>query len=131
MNTSVPSATTGMLRTDGAYVHYEVRGDGPPLVLVGCPMDATAFAPLAELLAVDYTVITTDPRGINRSTVDDIDADVTPEELADDLAQLLQHLDLGPATVVGSSGGAVTALALAQGRDAAAVGRGRPPTLLG
>lgn len=116
MNTSVPSATTGMLRTDGAYVHYEVRGDGPPLVLVGCPMDATAFAPLAELLAVDYTVITTDPRGINRSTVDDIDADVTPEELADDLAQLLQHLDLGPATVVGSSGGAVTALALAQTR---------------
>jgi pimeloyl-ACP methyl ester carboxylesterase len=81
MNTS---AKSGMLHTAGACVHYEIRGDGPPLVLIGCPMDATAFAPLAEVLA--------------------------------DLVQLLQHLDVGPAALFGSSGGAVTALALAQSR---------------
>jgi len=28
-------------------------------------MDATSFAPLADLLAADHTVLTTDPRGIN------------------------------------------------------------------
>ncbi len=93
--------------TTGAHLYYEVRGAGPGLLLVGCPMDATAFAPLADLLAVDHTVITTDPRGINRSSVDDPDQDVTPEMLAEDLSQLLNHLNLGPVAVFGSSGGAV------------------------
>jgi len=103
-----------VLATTGAHMYYEVRGDGPGVLLVGCPMDATAFAPLADLLAVDHTVITTDPRGINRSSVDDPDQDVTPEMLADDLSQLLNHLSLGPVAVFGSSGGAVSVLALAQ-----------------
>ena len=103
-----------MLRTTGAHVYYEVRGDGPGVLLAGCPMDATAFAPLADLLAVNHTVITTDPRGINRSSVDDPDQDVTPEMLADDLSHLLNHLSLGPVAMFGSSGGAVSALALVQ-----------------
>lgn len=102
----------GRLRIADADLHYEVRGTGPLVVLVGCPMDASAFEPLAEQLTADHTVITTDPRGINRSTVDDPDRDVTPEMLADDLSRLLSHLDAGPATVFGSSGGAVSALAL-------------------
>ena len=116
LNSSEVASKTGRLATVGASVYYEVRGDGPPLVLVGCPMDATAFAAVADLFAVDHTVITTDPRGINRSTVADPDADVAPAALADDLAAVLEHLDLGPAAVFGSSGGAVTALALAQAR---------------
>ena len=76
----------------------------------------TAFAPLAELLAADHRVLTTDPRGVNRSPMADPDQDSTPELRADDLSRLLTHLDAGPATVFGSSGGAVTALALAQQR---------------
>jgi pimeloyl-ACP methyl ester carboxylesterase len=91
-----------------------VRGNGPLVVLVGAPMDASAFAPAADLLAADHTVLTTDPRGINRSVVDDPDQDSTPEMRADDLARLVAHLDAGPAAVFGSSGGAVSALALAQ-----------------
>ena len=50
-----------------AELYYEVRGTGPLLVLVGAPMDAGWFAPLADLLADDYTVLTTDPRGVKRS----------------------------------------------------------------
>lgn len=84
------------------------------LVLVGAPMDARSIAPLADLLATDHTVLTTDPRGINRSPVDDPDQESTPQLRADDLSLLLNQLDCGPAAVVGSSGGAVTALALAQ-----------------
>ena len=113
-HTPPDSTVNTMLRTNGAHVYFEVRGDGPGVLLVGCPMDATAFAPLADLLAVHHTVITTDPRGINRSSVDDPDQDVTPEMLADDLSLLLNHLSLGPVSVFGSSGGAVSALALAQ-----------------
>jgi pimeloyl-ACP methyl ester carboxylesterase len=108
--------TTATLDVPGARLHYEVRGTGPLVVLVGAPMDAASFAPLADLLAVDHTVLTTDPRGIRRSRVDDPDRDSTPEARAEDLARLITPLDAGPATVLGSSGGAVTALALVQAR---------------
>jgi pimeloyl-ACP methyl ester carboxylesterase len=108
--------TTSTLEVPGARLYYEVRGAGPLLVLVGAPMDARSFAPLADLLAADHTVLTTDPRGIRRSPVDDPDRDSTPELRADDLARLITALDAGPATVLGSSGGAVTALALVQAR---------------
>ncbi|MEV0055781.1 alpha/beta hydrolase [Saccharopolyspora shandongensis] len=114
MNHATAPVTVDTLRVPGAQLHYEVRGQGPLVVLVGAPMDARAFAPLAALLAADHTVLTTDPRGINRSRVDDPDQDSTPEMRADDLARLLTHLDAGPAAVLGSSGGAVSALALAQ-----------------
>ncbi|MGH3942538.1 MAG: alpha/beta fold hydrolase [Pseudonocardiaceae bacterium] len=107
-------ATVETLRVPDALLHYEVRGQGSLVVLVGAPMDARSFAPLADRLATDHTVLTTDPRGINRSLVDDPDRDSTPEMRADDLARLLTHLDAGPAAVLGSSGGAVSALALVQ-----------------
>jgi pimeloyl-ACP methyl ester carboxylesterase len=110
------TVTAETLRVSDALLHYEVRGAGPLVVLVGAPMDARPFAPLADLLATDHLVLTTDPRGINRSTVDDPDADSTPELRADDLARLIIHLDAGQAAVLGSSGGAVSALALAQAR---------------
>jgi pimeloyl-ACP methyl ester carboxylesterase len=95
-------------------LYYEVRGTGPLVVLVGAPMDAGAFGPLADLLADDYTVLTTDPRGINRSAVEDPDQDSTPEMRGDDLSRLMARVDAGPAVVLGSSGGAVSALALVQ-----------------
>ena len=106
--------TVSTLAVPDGRLHYEVRGSGPLVVLVGAPMDADAFAPLADLLAVDHTVLTTDPRGIHRSPLDDSDQDSTPELRADDLARLIAHLDAGPSTVFGSSGGAVSALALVQ-----------------
>ena len=108
------SVTTGTLRVPDARLYYEVRGSGPLVVLVGAPMNAAAFAPLADRLAADHTVLTTDPRGITRSSVDDRDRDSTPEMRADDLVRLIRHVDAGPATVLGSSGGAVSALALVQ-----------------
>ena len=107
-----PTART--LEVPGARLYYEVRGQGPLVVLVGAPMDARPFGPLAELLAGDYTVLTTDPRGINRSPVDDPGQDSTPEMRADDLSRLVACVDAGPAVVLGSSGGAVSALALVQ-----------------
>ena len=107
-------ATVATLEVPGARLHYEVRGRGPLVVLVGAPMDATSFAPLADRLAVDHTVLTTDPRGINRSSVDAPAEDSTPDMRADDLSRILTHLDAGQAVVLGSSGGAVSALALAQ-----------------
>ncbi|WP_181782752.1 alpha/beta fold hydrolase [Pseudonocardia pini] len=102
------------LTVPDARLHHELRGTGSLVALVGAPMDADAFAPLAEILAADHTVLTADPRGVHRSRVADPDADSTPEQRADDLAALIAHADAGPAAVLGSSGGAVTALALAE-----------------
>lgn len=113
MATTTPTATA-MLRVEDAELHFELRGRGPLLALHAAPMGAASFTPLAELLAVDHTVLTSDPRGINRSRVDHPDRDVTPEMRADDLATLLRHVDVGPAALFGSSGGAVSALALTQ-----------------
>jgi len=110
------TTTARTLAVPGARLHHELRGDGPLLALVGSPMDARAFEALADLLAADHTVLTTDPRGINRSPLDDPEQDSTPELRADDLARLIEHVGGGPAAVLGSSGGAVTALALAQTR---------------
>lgn len=108
-----PVAARGVtLRTSGAQLYVESRGQGPAVMLVGCPMSAYEFAPLADVLARGCTVITMDPRGIGRSHVDDRNLDVTPEVLAEDMSSVLAAFATGPAAVFGSSGGAVAALAL-------------------
>lgn len=113
MDTST-RAVTATLQVAGAELYFELRGTGPLIALHAAPMDAASFTPLAELLAVDHTVLTCDPRGINRSRVDHRDRDVMPDLRAEDVAALLRHVDAGPATLFGSSGGAVSALALTQ-----------------
>ena len=123
--TLLPAArrsVTGMTITDGlitrsldvpgARLHYEVRGDGPLVLVIGSPMAAADFAPLAHALAGDHTVVTYDPRGLADSTIDDPRQDATPELRADDVAAIIDALGAGPADVFGSSGGAVTGLAL-------------------
>jgi len=81
-------------------------------MLIGHPMDSSGFAAMAPLLAGDHTVVTYDPRGFGRSTIDDRDQDAEPDLLADDVRRVLEAVGGGPARVFGSSGGAVTGLAL-------------------
>jgi pimeloyl-ACP methyl ester carboxylesterase len=107
---------TYTLDVPGAVLHYDVRdNDGarhPALLLVGAPMGASGFAPLAEQFD-DRMVVTYDPRGSERSQrTDGEPPGSTPGEHAEDLSLLIQALDAGPADVFGSSGGAVNALAL-------------------
>jgi pimeloyl-ACP methyl ester carboxylesterase len=107
---SVP--TSQFLDVPGARLYVEVQGSGPTLMLVGHPMGASGFAAIARLLAEDYTVVTHDPRGFARSTIDDPDQDARPHLLADDVRRVLEAVGDAPANVFGSSGGAVTGLAL-------------------
>src|SRR5579863_4116842 len=75
-------------------------------------MGASGFAPLAELFT-DRTVVTYDPRGSERSLrTDGQPPGSEPSEHAEDVRQLIQALDIGPADILGSSGGAVNGLAL-------------------
>ena len=81
---TLPStATTRSLTVPGARLHYEIRSSGPLLLVIGSPMASADFAPLADALAGDRTVITYDPRGHANSTVDDPEEDSTPERRAE------------------------------------------------
>src|SRR5439155_13283129 len=73
------SMKSNTIAVAGGRLYYEIRGDGPLLLIMGAPMDAAAFAPLADALAADHTVVTHDPRGISRSTLDDPEQDSTPD----------------------------------------------------
>ena len=81
-------AMTHTLDVPGAVLTYDVRkGDdssAPVLLLIGSPMGASGFVTLAGHLA-DCTVVTYDPRGVERSTKSDPGSPSTPGEHADDL----------------------------------------------
>jgi clorobiocin/coumermycin A biosynthesis protein CloN7/CouN7 len=106
------SPTGHSLDVPGARLYYEVQGSGPTLMLIGHPMGISGFAAIAPLLVDEYTVVTYDPRGFSRSTIEDEDQDGEPDLLADDVHRVLEAVGGGPARVFGSSGGAVTGLAL-------------------
>lgn len=106
--------TIGSLRVNGATLHYEVRGQGPLLLLIpGGTGGAASFDAIAGDLAAEYTVATYDPRGMSRSTLDDLDAEQHVAEHADDAFRMLELLSPGePALVFGGSSGAIAALHL-------------------
>jgi pimeloyl-ACP methyl ester carboxylesterase len=57
-----------LLAVNGAELYYEVRGSGPPVLLImGFTGDGGNFETLAELLADEFTVVTYDRRGNGRS----------------------------------------------------------------
>jgi pimeloyl-ACP methyl ester carboxylesterase len=109
------AVTTDYLAVPGARLYYEVSGSGPVLLLIpGGPVDADGFAPIVPFLKENYTVVRYDPRGISRSALDDPAAEVPVERHADDAQQLLLAIGDEPAYVLGSSGGAVIGVALAE-----------------
>lgn len=98
---------------NGANIHYELRGSGPPLLLIsGATGDAGQFERVADLLADEFTVVSYDRRGNSRSPRPEGWDTTSPDEQADDAAALLAALALGPAAVFGNSFGAIVALNL-------------------
>ncbi|MFE0099100.1 alpha/beta fold hydrolase [Streptomyces sp. NPDC059009] len=104
----------GTLPVSGATLHYEVRGQGPLLLLIpGGAGGAASFDGLADQLAAEYTVASYDPRGMSRSVLDDAEARQTVAEHAEDALRMLDLLSpREPARVFGLSAGAIVALRL-------------------
>lgn len=113
--TAAAEPTTHTLAVPGATLTYDVRTGGtnrdPALLMIGSPMGAAGFGTLARHF-VDRTVVTYDPRGVERSTKADPNSPSTPEQHADDLHRLIGALGGVPVDVFASSGGAVNALTL-------------------
>src|SRR5215469_9686324 len=97
--------------TDGTAIAYEVRGDGPTLVLIGGAFnDRNSAADLAQALSTRYTAVTYDRRGRGDS------GDTAPYAVDREIEDLEAVLDAagGSAFVFGHSSGAVLALDAAQ-----------------
>ena len=103
----------GLVDVNGAQIYYEIRGSGPPLLLImGLTGDAGWFESLAGLLAGQFTVITYDRRGNSRSPRPEGWTSTSVEEQAEDAAGLLSNLGFSPAIVFGNSLGAMILLEL-------------------
>jgi len=113
--TTQTETTTHTLEVPGAVLTYDIRRDNastkPVLLMIGSPMGAAGFGTLAGFFT-DRTVVTYDPRGVERSEKADPTTESTPDQHADDLHRIIAKLDGGPVDVFASSGGAVNALAL-------------------
>lgn len=104
--------TTGTLGVPGARLYYEVRGDGPLLVMVpGRKGTADSYRSVAVELSARYRVVTYDRRGFSRSRL--VGAQDYARRLAtdaEDVRRLVEHLSDEPAIVFGGSSGALVAL---------------------
>ncbi|WP_348607890.1 alpha/beta fold hydrolase [Halobaculum rarum] len=101
------------VETNGVETYYERRGDGPPVVFVhGAVVDHTQWAPQFDALADEYTVVAYDVRGHGRTGGSDRET-YTVDLFAEDLAALIDALDLDRPVVCGLSMGGCIAMTYA------------------
>ncbi len=94
-------------------MYYEIHGDGKPLVLLhGSFMTITnSWSDWIPELAKSRQVIAVEMQGHGRTA--DIDRDINYENLADDIAALLDHLKIEQADLLGYSMGGGVAMQVA------------------
>jgi pimeloyl-ACP methyl ester carboxylesterase len=104
---------TGYAPVNGLKMYYEIHGNGEPVVLLhGSFMSiASNWPQMIAALAKTRQVIAVEMQGHGRTA--DIDRDFSYDNLADDIAALLDYLKIGRADIVGYSMGASVALNLA------------------
>jgi pimeloyl-ACP methyl ester carboxylesterase/mannose-6-phosphate isomerase-like protein (cupin superfamily) len=96
----------------GAELYVEVEGQGPPLVLVhGLGLSGALWNRISDALA-GHTIVRVDLRGTPRSREADR-SELSLQRWADDLATLLERLELETPVLAGHSLGATVALKLA------------------
>ncbi len=100
---------SGYALVNGLRMYYEVRGSGPPLVLLHGGLGAIEmYAPILPALSAGHRVIAVDLQAHGRTA--DIDRPLRLELMADDVAALIQQLGLDKADVMGYSLGGGVAL---------------------
>ncbi|WP_152392093.1 alpha/beta fold hydrolase [Paenibacillus guangzhouensis] len=94
---------------NGTMLYYEVSGQGIPIVFIHPPLLTSAnFKYQQEYLSHQFQVITFDIRGHGRSHASPVP--ITYELIAQDIIQLLDHLQIQQAFVTGYSTGGSVAL---------------------
>jgi pimeloyl-ACP methyl ester carboxylesterase len=106
------TAPMGYAPVNGLNLYYEIHGVGQPLLLLhGAYMTIDLMGPLLPGLAETRQVIALEQQGHGHTA--DIDRPLSYEQMADDTAALLRHLEIEGADVVGYSMGGGIALQLA------------------
>jgi pimeloyl-ACP methyl ester carboxylesterase len=108
--TTIPQ--TGYAPVNGLEMYYEIHGTGEPLVLLHSSFSTIElWGPFLASLAETRQVIAVEFQGHGHTA--DIDRPLSYEQLADDVAALMEHLGIAQADVIGHSIGANTALQVA------------------
>lgn len=99
--------STDVAQVNGTRLRYEMKGEGDPLVLIhGFTLSLEMWDSQIEALRQGYRVIRYDLRGFGRSELPDGE----PYRHAEDLAALLDYLDIPKASLLGCSMGGGIAL---------------------
>ena len=104
---------TGYAPINGLEMYYEIHGSGRPLVLLHGAFSAvgTSFGKMLPSLAKNRQVIGVEQQAHGRTA--DIDRPLRYQQMAEDTAALLRHLDIAQADIFGYSMGATVGLQLA------------------
>ncbi len=104
---------SGYSIVNGLNMYYEIHGEGKPLVLIhgGGSTIETSFGRIIPLLAQHRQVIAVELQAHGRTG--DRDTALSFEQDADDVAALLQNLDIAKADFLGFSNGGQTTLEIA------------------
>lgn len=96
---------------DGQELYYKDVGQGEPVVLLhGFGMHSGHWFPYSWMLSKKCRIIAPDLRGFGRSHHANLSSDCCAQNFADDLEDLLDHLKLEQAKLIGISMGALTSL---------------------
>jgi pimeloyl-ACP methyl ester carboxylesterase len=102
----------GYAPVNGLNMYYEIHGTGRPLVLLhGAYMTIDMFGELLPTLAETRRVIAVELQGHGHTA--DVDRPLSYEQMADDVAALLRHLEIEEADTFGYSMGGGVALQVA------------------
>jgi pimeloyl-ACP methyl ester carboxylesterase len=103
----------GYAPVNGIKMYYEIHGEGTPLVLVhgGGSTIQTSFGRILPILAQHYNVIAVELQAHGHTN--DRDAPESFQQDADDVAELLKHLKINKAHILGFSNGGQTSMQLA------------------
>lgn len=109
---NIPSSDGDYASVNGIKLYYEVHGEGPPLLFLhGGSVLLDVWREHLPELTQQYTVILVDSRGHGRST--DNEEPYSYQLMAKDIVELLKHLKIDNAYIVGWSDGSIIGLTLA------------------
>lgn len=102
---------------NGTTLHYARAGAGPALILLhGFPEDSSAYREILPRLSSRFSVVTPDLRGVGASAPSTAGFDIA--NVAEDIHQLAERLELEQPFVVGHDIGGIVAYALARSHPA-------------
>ena len=104
---------SGTVRTNGQELYYEIHGEGPPLVLLmGIGYDSSLWTlQQVPVLCTQFSVVLIDNRDAGRSSR--ADHPYTIADMADDVAGLLDALDIHRTHLLGLSMGSMIGMEFA------------------